>query len=69
MREHGAECDAQNSLPHQDFWLFRTKVFATFDFLFWKENVFPPLRKRGKLEFIRFTYNQRVSVVSIFLAY
>jgi hypothetical protein len=42
MRKHGAEYDAQNSLPHQDFWLFRTKVFAAFDFLFSKENAFPP---------------------------
>jgi hypothetical protein len=68
MQELGAECDAQNSLPHQDFWLFRTKVFAAFDFMFSKENVFP-LRKRGKLEFIRFTYIRRISVVSILLAY
>jgi hypothetical protein len=42
MRKHGAEYDAQNSLPHQDFWLVRTKVFAAFDFLFSKENVFLP---------------------------
>jgi hypothetical protein len=42
MRERSTDCGAQNSLPHQDFWLFSTKVFAAFDFLFSKENVFPP---------------------------
>jgi hypothetical protein len=70
MRERSTDCGAQNSLPHQDFWLFSTKVFAAFDFLFSKENVFPPpLRKRGEPEFIRFTYNCRISEVSILLAY
>jgi hypothetical protein len=68
MRERGTECDAQSSLPHQDFWLFQTGVFAAFDLLFSKENVLP-LRKWGKLEFIRFTYNHRISAVSILLAY
>jgi hypothetical protein len=48
MWKHGAECDAQNCLPHQDFWLFQTKVFAAFDFLFSKENVFPPPFGSGK---------------------
>jgi hypothetical protein len=47
-RKHGAECDAQNSLQRQDFWLFRTKVFIAFDFLFSKENVFPPPSEAGK---------------------
>jgi hypothetical protein len=42
MRERGTECDAQSSLPHQDFWLFQTGVFAAFDLLFSKENVLPP---------------------------
>jgi hypothetical protein len=42
MQERGTDCGAQNSLLHQDFWLFWTKVFAAFDLLFSKENVFPP---------------------------
>jgi hypothetical protein len=54
---------------NKTFEMFRTKVFAAFDLLFSKENVFPPPSEAGKLEFIRFTYNRRISVVSILLAY
>jgi hypothetical protein len=48
--------------------MFRTKVFAAFDLLFSEENV-SPLRKRGKLEPIRFTCTRRIRVVSTLLAY
>jgi hypothetical protein len=49
--------------------MFQAKVLAAFDLLFSEENVFPPLRKRGELEPIRFTYTRRISVVSTLLAY
>jgi hypothetical protein len=57
--------------------LYRTKTFECFElkfsplsiYCFRKKTSPPPLRKRGKLEFIRFTYNHRISVVSILLAY
>jgi hypothetical protein len=62
-----------NVLPET---LYRTKTFECFalkfsplsTYCFWKKKC-PPLRKRGKLEFIRFTYNRRISMVSILLAY
>jgi hypothetical protein len=69
VRERGAGCVAQNSLPHQYFSMFRTKVFAAFDLLFSEEKTSSPLRKRGKLEPIHFTCTRRISVVSTLLAY
>jgi hypothetical protein len=56
--------------------LYHTKTFECFELKFsplttycFRKKTSSPLRKRGKLEFIRFTYNRRISMVSIFLAY
>jgi hypothetical protein len=56
------------TLPHQDFLMFRTKVFAAFDLLFSEENVFPP-SEAGKTRVHSFYLYHRISVVSTLLAY
>jgi hypothetical protein len=62
-----------NAMPKT---LYRIKTFDCFKLKFlplstfcFRKKTSSPLRKRGKLEFIRFAYSRRISVVSILLAY
>jgi hypothetical protein len=64
---------ALNVLPET---LCRTKTFECFKLKFsplstycFRKKTSSPLRKRGKLEFICFTYTRRIGMVSILLAY
>jgi hypothetical protein len=56
--------------------LYRTSIFGCFELRFsplstfsFRKKTSSPLRKRGKPEFIHFTYDRRISEVSILLAY
>jgi hypothetical protein len=56
--------------------LYRTRTFECFELKFsplltycFRKKTSSPLRKRGKLESIHFTYTRRISVVSTLLAY
>jgi hypothetical protein len=69
----GCESVALNVLPKT---LYRTKIFECFELKFlplstycFRKKTSSPLRKRGKLEFIRSTNNRRISMVTIFPAY
>jgi hypothetical protein len=42
VRQRGTRGVDRNSLPHQYFLMFQTKVLVAFDLLFSEENVFPP---------------------------
>jgi hypothetical protein len=68
VRERGAGCVAETLYCTSTFECFEQKFSPLSTYCFRKKTS-SPLRKRGKLEPIRFTYTRRISVVSTLLAY